>query len=91
MVKFMYNGIKIDGKLHKASYSKGPFTNMPDGTITIYAKNYTRLPAVDGLTIQNNTDIMTDYFECDKVRVFPTNKHYPAVLAAHEKQMNRRA
>ena len=84
-LKFMWNGIKVDGKLYRARYSNGKLINAPEGTITIYAKDYD-LPKVAGLNIENNTDLMTDYFEKDKVRVTPDNIHYAAVKEAMKKQ-----
>jgi len=87
MHKFMWNGIKADGKLYRAWYSKGQLINAPEGTITIYGRDYyPPLPAIEGLTVQNDSEMQTDYFETDRVRVTPDNPHYPAVLAAYEKQ-----
>lgn len=87
-VKFMWNGIKVDGELYKAHYSMGNYTTdsgIPEGTITIYGKHYTSLPSIAGLTIENDSDAMTDYFENDRVRVTPDNKYYGEVKAAYEK------
>lgn len=89
-VKFMYNGIKVNGKLYRAWYSLGGYRNMPEGTITIYAKDYNIFPRVEGLQIENNTDYMTDYFEKDRIRVKPDNKWYPQVLEAYNKQQAKR-
>jgi hypothetical protein len=87
MVRFMYNGLKTeDGVLHKAWYSIGRLTNAPEGTITIYARTYRALPKVEGLVVENNTEIQSDYFETDTIRVTPDNPHYPAVLTAYQKQ-----
>ena len=89
VVKFMWNGIKVDGNLYKAQYGKGPWTaesGLPDGTLSIYAKDYIRFPRIDGLNIINETDIMTDYFETDRIYVEPDNPHYDEVMAAFEKQ-----
>ncbi len=82
----MWNGIKKDGKLYKARYDDGKRLNQPEGTITIHGKRYEPLPQIEGLNIQNDTDIMTDYFENDVIRVTPDNPHYPAVAEALEKQ-----
>ena len=90
-VKFLYNGIKVDGKLYKAWYSLGKYRNYPEGTITIYARDYESFPKIDGLNIENNTDLMTDYFENDRIRVTPDNKWYPQVLEAYNKQQAKRA
>lgn len=89
-VKFMWNGIKVDGKLHKCYYSTSPLTHYPAGTITIYGKNYTDLPVIEGLAIENDSDIMTDYFENDRIRVLPDSKYYAEVKAACEKQNEHR-
>lgn len=75
------------GKLQLVSYSDSPLLNHPEGTITIYAREYKRLS--DGIwaafTVENNSDIMTDYFEEDRIRVEPTHPLYRDVLAAVEK------
>lgn len=90
-VKFMWNGIKVDGVLHKCWYSE----SLPAGTITIYGKNYRPLPQVDGLTVDNDSDLWTDYFENDRIRVTPENPFYSAVKAAlvklHEHDAKRSA
>jgi len=88
-VKFMYNGIKVGGELYKAHYAQGNYTNFPQGTITIYAREYRHFPRIVGLFIENNSDMMIDYFVKDRVRVMPNNKYFPAVLAAYEKQQAR--
>lgn len=84
-VKFMWNGIKVDGKLYRAFYSDGALLHHPAGTITIYGRDYTNFPAIPGLNVENDTDIMTDYFEQDRIRVMPDSPHYQAVLEAHKK------
>lgn len=88
-VKFMWNGIKVDGKLYRAHYSLGNYTmnsGIPEKTITIYGKDYIDLPQIKGLNIENDSDIMTDYFENDRIRVTPDSIHYQAVYKAYEKQ-----
>ncbi len=87
MHKFVWNGIKADGHLYRAWYSRSKLINYPEGTITIYGRDYyPHFPAIDGLTVHNDTEILTDYHETDRMRVTPDNHHYPAVLAAYEKQ-----
>jgi hypothetical protein len=84
----MWNGIKVDGTLYKAHYSIGNYTErsgIPKETITIYAKDYGSFPAIEGLTIENNSDSMTDYFEKDRIRVYPNSRWYDEVKAACEK------
>lgn len=88
-LKFFYNGIKADaGKLEKCSYSDGSLINSPAGTITIYARNYSRFSRAiaEQFEVENNTDTMTDYFENDTIRVQPDHQLYAAVKAALEAQ-----
>jgi len=82
MLKFLWNGIKLDGKLYRARYSPNELINQPNGTITIYAKDYGRFPKIEGLTVQNDSDLMTDYHAKDLIKVTPNNPHYAAVKAA---------
>jgi hypothetical protein len=85
--RFLWNGVKVDGKLYRAWYSKGGLINYPESTITIYGRDYwPHFPQIDGLNVQNDTEFQTDYYETDRVRVTPDNPHYPAVHAAWEKQ-----
>jgi len=89
MLKFFYNGIKDNGgKSQLVSYSDGKLCNHPDGTITIYARDYRRLS--DGVraafTVENDSDLMTDYFEEDRIRVEPSHLLYHEVKEALNKQ-----
>ena len=87
-VKFMWNGIKVDGELYRAYYSMGKYTEasgLPEGTITVYAKDYTSIPRIEGLQVENDTDIMTDYFETDRIRIATDNKFYNDALEALKK------
>lgn len=91
---FYWNGIKDakGAKLQKAWYSDSEIRGMPAGTITIYARDYRRFSNLVAkcFEIQNDTDVMTDYFDSDKIRVVPTHPLYPAVLAAMTKAKARR-
>ncbi len=87
-VKFMWNGIKVDGTLYKAHYCGSAYTatsGLPAGTITVFAKNYTSLPQIAGLHIENDSDRMTDYFEEDRIRITPDSKYYKAAKEAYDK------
>lgn len=85
-LQFMWNGIKVgkQGKLQRAHYSDGCLCHYPAGTITIYAKDYSGFSAevADAFAIQNDTDIQTDYFEKDRIRVEPSHALYVQVKAA---------
>ncbi len=94
MLKFYYNGIKDDGgKLQTCFYSIGKLLNHPEGTITIYKREYARFSAGirAAFTVENDSDSMTDYFEEDRIRVEPSHLLYAEVHAALVKQESRRA
>ncbi len=86
-ITFVWNGIKEDGALHKCWYlwHGTEHSGYPIGTITICAKNYRPLPRIDGLVIENDSDIMTDYFDDDRIRVTPDHPYYPQVKAAYDR------
>jgi len=88
-IKFMWNGIKVDGKLYKGHYSIGPYTKeskLPNATITIYSSNYIGFPKIEGIVKINNSDIMTDYFEKDKLLIMPGKQYYAMAMEAYSKQ-----
>jgi hypothetical protein len=89
MLKFFYNGIKENkDKLQKAHFSMGGYIGMPEGTITIYKRDYGRFTqeVSNSFVVQNDTDSMTDYFCKDRIRIMPDHKLYADVLAAYVKQ-----
>ena len=91
MIKFVYNGIKDEqGRLHRAHFSKG-YHKDGDDIITIYARDYEDLPSAEGLEVKNDSDMMTDYFEKDRIEVRPENKFYEQVLEAWKQQEIHRA
>lgn len=89
-VKFLWNGIKVDGELYRAHYSKGNYyesSGIPKDTITVYAKDYSALPQLEGVQIENDSDAMTDYFETDRMRIYPDSKYYNDALIAYNKMV----
>ena len=83
-IKFVWNGIKIDGQLYKGNYYSGTYTetsNLPEGTITIHMDR-SNTPIIESLEIENNSDSMTDYFETDTVRIKPDSIHYASAVTA---------
>jgi len=88
-IKFLYNGVKIDGILYKCRYSIGPYneaSKLPVGTVTLRAKSYsTDFPKIAGAIIQNNSDPLSDYHEKDTMRIFPDSPYYKDAIAAYEK------
>lgn len=67
----------------KVSYSRCVLTNGKD-CVTIYAKDYTgslgRVFAGNAM-YENDTELMTDYFEKGRVRVYPDNPLWDAATA----------
>ena len=52
-------------------YSRGNLLKLGDA-VTVYAKSYAdSLSPIFGDTVQNGSDLMTDYFEKDRVRILP--------------------
>ena len=91
-LKFYYNGIKENGgRLQLCSYTDGKLLHHPEGTITIYGKRYRDFS--DGVraafTVENNTELETDYFENDRIRVTPDHPLYPQVRDAFLKYAAR--
>lgn len=86
--RFYWNGIKDakGAKLQRAHYNAGPYSRLPEGTITIYARDYTRFSdkVRACFVVENDSDMMTDYFETDRIRVIPSHPLYPEVKAAME-------
>jgi hypothetical protein len=107
-LKFFYNGIKetdrLDpqfGVLQTCWYSTSRLTNYPEGTITIYAREYCygKFPnrwvgfswgVKNAFKVENGTDIQSDYHETDRIRVTPDHPLYAEVKAALEKNEDRR-
>lgn len=85
MLKFYWNGIKAtDGKLNRCFFSNGALLHHPAGTITIYSKEYSHFhkEIYEAFEVENDSDMMTDYFEKDRIRVLPTHPLYQSVLCA---------
>jgi hypothetical protein len=79
-IKFLKHAIKYNnGKKARVWYSKRGLIGYPEGTITIYAKDYgSQLPRE--LRPINKTELMTDYFETDRAIITPSSKYYKEVL-----------
>ena len=98
-LKFFWNGIKANGgKLQKAHFTKGNFTpeamakyGFDNDTITIYNRSYIRFTQEirEVFTVVNESDMMTDYFETDRIRVTKGHPLYGQVLKSFEAQEAR--
>lgn len=87
-IKFMWNGVKIDGKLYRGAYYTGEYTatsGIPAGTITMHRLDYAPTPHIPGLIIHNESNIMDDYCKSDSIRIAPGSKWYAAAKAAADK------
>jgi hypothetical protein len=101
-LKFFYNGVKETdrlcpqfGVLQTCWYYIGPLTHYPEGTITIYAKEYCygKFPnrwvgfswgVKNAFKVENDTDIQSDYHETDRIRVTPAHPLYGEVKKAFD-------
>jgi len=91
-VKFFFNGVKIDGILFRVSYSIGPYNEvckLPKGTITLYEKDYKDFPRIEGMTVVNDSDPVSDYIEKDKILIYPNSPFYSDARRAVEKFKER--
>lgn len=88
--KFLWNGIKHNGKLYRCSYSQSNCAKVDSQTIAIYARDYGSLPKIEHLEALNDSDLMTDYFEKDRAFIEPSNPLFSQVQEAHNKAVLRR-
>ena len=79
-IRFMWNGIKVNGKLFPAWYSwhSGP------RRLTVAAKKHDGFPAEvrAEFAVTNNSDSMTDFFDKDRIRIRPEHPRFAEALAA---------
>ena len=92
--RFVWNGIKLNGKLFRATYSIGPYnprSGIAESTISIRAKNCPiSLPDLDDCAVENNTDSQMDHFEKDTLRIPKDSRWYEAASAALNAQYEHR-
>ena len=77
-IRFLKHAIKFDGKRVKVWYSDSNLSDHPEGTITIYAKEYGEQLPIE-LNPKNDTDYQTDYFDKDRARITPNSPYYAEV------------
>lgn len=91
-LKFHYNGIRAsDSKLQRCHYSLSGVKGFPEGTITIYAKDYMLFSKAvcAALPVQDDDDQYSDYGAKESIRVTPDQPLYAEVLAAYERALLR--
>ena len=78
-IKFLKKGIRVNGDYYACHYS--PSRNNINGNATVYLRGYKRLPqeAHSFLKIENDTEIITDYIEKDRIRIAPTSPYFEQV------------
>ena len=75
-IKFLFNGIKINGKLIKGFYSQANYTNGAVGCFYVreWFSGQSELLR-KYFQVINDSDIMTDYFEEDRVYFYENDKY----------------
>lgn len=84
MIRFMKHYVTNGQIKARVSYSAFRMTTTGQECVTLYAKDYTNELArvfADHPGYENNTDIMTDYFEKGRVRILAGTPLYEAALA----------
>lgn len=82
-VKFYYNGIKVDGDKKLIGVWYGIDTNETTGEImgvNIYAKDYGSSLPDKYFNVENDSDIMTDYFDKDSTYISNCNPLFKYAL-----------
>lgn len=82
-IKFYYNGLRLNGSraLVKCSYSIDNSRRTASPCVTICADHGGSLPR-DLFPVENDTDIMTDYFDNDRATITADHPLYPFARAA---------
>lgn len=85
-LRFLWNGIKVNGKLELCHYDKGNTHDYPDDTLTVRARDYrTFSPEIAKVfRVTNDSDTQSDYFADDVFRVMRAHPLYQAIHAAWE-------
>jgi hypothetical protein len=79
--KILKHGIKSpSGKYVPAWYSHATLTDGREA-VTVYAKRCKSLPKELG-SVENNSDMMTDYHEADKCRFFAGTPEFDKMILA---------
>lgn len=89
-IKFYYNGLRLNGSrtLVKCSYSIDNSRRTASPCVTICADRGGSLPR-DLFPVENDTDIMTDYFDNDRATITADHPLYPfARVAAVKYEIN---
>lgn len=83
-IKISNKFLTVNGIRTRVFYSTGPWVEGVDpGTIKIRRNNSRSFPASfrEAFTVENNSDMTTDYFEADCIRILPGHPLYDQVKA----------
>jgi len=93
-LRFLWNGIKdSDGRLQRCWYNcRNWIPGIDPETVGITAKDYKNFSGEirAAFTVQNDSDLMTDYFDSDRIKVSPDHPLYADVRAAYDAQQAHR-
>ena len=80
-IKLLKKGIKVDGEYYPCWYSSSKNSSLAQIQATIYIKTYDSLPEElkREMEVVNNSDIQTDYFEKDRIRIPAGSKYFNLV------------
>jgi hypothetical protein len=83
-IKINAKHITLNGKRIGVTYSAGPWVSGVNPDLIKIRPRRSSFPAEmrEHFAIENNSDGVTDYFECDSIRVLPDHPLYDAVKAA---------
>lgn len=82
-IKFASKFVTVDGKRVGVTYTSGPWVEgVNPALIKIRPRRGVSLVALrKHFAIENNSDMSTDYFEADSIRVLPSHPLYEQVKA----------
>ena len=90
MIKFFYNGLKVDGgELHGCYFRFSVEDNKP--VVKVWAKNYIHFPKEVWTTfsVHNASDSMSDYFDVDGFEIHPDSPFWEIALKMCTKNFER--
>jgi len=91
-IKFVNHGVKVDNVYFSCFVSatadaSATFYNAAPGPAVCFSLKGGSLPETAGklLSVQNNTDSQSDYFDCDRFRVTPASPYWTAAVRLYLK------
>ena len=84
-IRFLMHSVTNGVDKVKVRYSASHDDDMNLSYIIVYASSYAGELSKIFPSVINNSDIMTDYFEKDRVKIFPDSPYWTACKAAHDK------